>query len=227
MLPCRSGRSPSIHHLVVSSGHSPMSHRLVIPSKGAKITSTWKNKCGYHKSKTKHSRGDSPNKCHRHAKHMVWQRIVSWYVSISIEHKQRNHGDKHLPHGHIKYSQIAQWKVYGRHRKYSQHQKNEVSKNMGQVQDNPSIMCIWCSEDIMALNTKEGAIVQYVWGNQVNHVTNNGTWHMWSDDIVATKHMRGASDPKIGCNTQDIYIMMHGSVKSTSRSKISNMCAIK
>ena len=39
---------------------------------------------------------------------------------------------------------------------------SEMSKHMGQVQDNPSIMCIWCSEDIMALNTEEGAIVQYV-----------------------------------------------------------------
>ena len=39
--------------------------------------------------------------------------------------------------------------------------------------------------------------------------------------------MRGANNPRIGCNTQGIYIMMHGMVKMTSRSKISNMCAIK
>ena len=39
--------------------------------------------------------------------------------------------------------------------------------------------------------------------------------------------MRGANNPRIGCNTQGIYIMMHGIVKMTSRSKISNKCAIK
>ena len=35
---------------------------------------------------------------------------------------------------------------------------NEMSKHMGQVQDNPSIMCIGCSEDSMAHNTIERAI---------------------------------------------------------------------
>ena len=39
--------------------------------------------------------------------------------------------------------------------------------------------------------------------------------------------MRGASNPEIGCNTQGIYIMMHGIVKMTSGSKISNMCISK
>ena len=39
--------------------------------------------------------------------------------------------------------------------------------------------------------------------------------------------MRGANNPRIGCNTQGIYIMMHGIVKMTSGSKISNMCASK
>ena len=39
--------------------------------------------------------------------------------------------------------------------------------------------------------------------------------------------MRGASNPRIGCNTQGIYIVMHGAVKMTSRIKVSNMCAIK
>jgi hypothetical protein len=33
--------------------------------------------------------------------------------------------------------------------------EDEMSKHMGQskVQDNPSIMCTWCSEDSVALNT--------------------------------------------------------------------------
>ena len=39
---------------------------------------------------------------------------------------------------------------------------NEVSKHMGQVQDNPSIMCIGCSEYSVALNTTERAIVHHV-----------------------------------------------------------------
>ena len=37
-----------------------------------------------------------------------------------------------------------------------------VSKHMGQVQDNPSIMCIGCSEDGMALNTIGRLIVHHV-----------------------------------------------------------------
>ena len=41
-LPCRSGQPPSTCHVEARNGHSPMSHRLMIPSKGAKITSTWK-----------------------------------------------------------------------------------------------------------------------------------------------------------------------------------------
>ena len=45
---------------------------------------------------------------------------------------------------------------------------SEMSKHMGQVQDNPSIMCIWCSEDIVALNTMERAIFQHVLCKQVN-----------------------------------------------------------
>ena len=40
--------------------------------------------------------------------------------------------------------------------------RNEVSKHMGQVQDNPSIMCIGCSEYSVALNTIERAIVHHV-----------------------------------------------------------------
>ena len=43
----------------------------------------------------------------------------------------------------------------------------EMSRHMGQVQDNPSIMCIWCGEDSEALNTNEIAILQHVRGNQV------------------------------------------------------------
>ena len=36
---------------------------------------------------------------------------------------------------------------------------NEVSKHMSQVQENPSITCMGCSEDSMALNTMGRAIV--------------------------------------------------------------------
>ena len=39
---------------------------------------------------------------------------------------------------------------------------NEVSKHMGQVQDNPSITCIGCSEYRVALNTIKRAIVHHV-----------------------------------------------------------------
>ena len=39
---------------------------------------------------------------------------------------------------------------------------NEVSKHMGQVQNNPSIMCMVCSEYRVALNTIERAIVHHV-----------------------------------------------------------------
>ena len=39
---------------------------------------------------------------------------------------------------------------------------NEVSKHMGQVQDNPSITGIGCSEDSVALNTIKRAIVHHV-----------------------------------------------------------------
>src|SRR6266511_3065783 len=38
----------------------------------------------------------------------------------------------------------------------------EVSKHMGQVQDNPSITCMGCGEYSVALNTIERAIVQHV-----------------------------------------------------------------
>ena len=41
-------------------------------------------------------------------------------------------------------------------------ERNEMSKQMGQVQDNPSIMCIGCSEHSVALNTIERAIVHHV-----------------------------------------------------------------
>jgi hypothetical protein len=41
-------------------------------------------------------------------------------------------------------------------------EEDEMSKHMGQVQENPSIMCIWCSEDSVALNTIERAIVHHV-----------------------------------------------------------------
>ena len=40
--------------------------------------------------------------------------------------------------------------------------RNEVSKHMGQVQDNPSITCIGCSEYSVALNTIERAIVHHM-----------------------------------------------------------------
>ena len=40
--------------------------------------------------------------------------------------------------------------------------RNEVSKHMGQVQDNPSIMCIGCSEYSVAHNTIEREIVHHV-----------------------------------------------------------------
>ena len=40
--------------------------------------------------------------------------------------------------------------------------QNEMSKHMGQVQDNPSITCIGCSEDSVALNTIERAIIHHV-----------------------------------------------------------------
>ena len=93
---------------------------------------------------------------------------------------------------------------------------------MDQVQDNPSIMCIGCSEDSVALKIIERIIV-HVWGNQVNHVTSNGTWHMWRNDIVATNHMIGASNPRIECNTQGIYVMRHGNVAIVCESNILNI----
>ena len=40
--------------------------------------------------------------------------------------------------------------------------EGEMSKHMDQVQDNPSNTCIGCSEDSVALNTIERAIVQHV-----------------------------------------------------------------
>ena len=42
-----------------------------------------------------------------------------------------------------------------------------MSKHMGQVPDNPSITCIGCSENRVALNTIERAIVHHVLGNQI------------------------------------------------------------
>ena len=39
--------------------------------------------------------------------------------------------------------------------------ENDMSKHM-QVQDNPSIMFIWCSEESVALNTNDIAIVHHV-----------------------------------------------------------------
>ena len=46
-------------------------------------------------------------------------------------------------------------------------QEDDMTKDMRQVQDNPSIMCIGCSENRVALNTMEREIVHHVWGNQV------------------------------------------------------------
>ena len=39
---------------------------------------------------------------------------------------------------------------------------NEGSKHTGQMQDNPSIMCMGCSENRVALNTMERLIVHHV-----------------------------------------------------------------
>ena len=77
---------------------------------------------------------------------------------------------------------------------------SEVSKHMGQVQDNPSIMCMGRSEYSVALNTIERAIVHHVWGNQGKLEAINGICHMRRNDIVATKHVIGASNPRGGCN---------------------------
>ena len=40
-------------------------------------------------------------------------------------------------------------------------QEDDMTKHM-QVQDNPSIMCIWCGEDSVALNTMEREFVHHV-----------------------------------------------------------------
>ena len=40
--------------------------------------------------------------------------------------------------------------------------EDDMSKHMCQVQDNPSITCIGCSEDSVAVNTIERAIVHHV-----------------------------------------------------------------
>ena len=40
--------------------------------------------------------------------------------------------------------------------------EDDMYKHMRQVQDNPSIMCIWCGENQVALNTMERAIVHHV-----------------------------------------------------------------
>jgi hypothetical protein len=45
--------------------------------------------------------------------------------------------------------------------------------------------------------------------------------------IVATKHMIRANNPQVGCNTQGIYVMRHGTMAIMSESNISNMCASK
>ena len=61
--------------------------------------------------------------------------------------------------------------------------RNEMSKHMGQVQDNPSIMCIWCGEESEALNTNDIAILEHVQGNQVmraNSRHSQCTWHVTS-----------------------------------------------
>ena len=39
--------------------------------------------------------------------------------------------------------------------------------------------------------------------------------------------MIGASNPRIGCNTQGIYIMIHGKVAIVNECNITNMCSIK
>ena len=45
------------------------------------------------------------------------------------------------------------------------------------------------------------------------------------NDIGATNHMIVESSPRIGCNTQGIYIMKHGNVAIMGESNMSNMRA--
>ena len=46
--------------------------------------------------------------------------------------------------------------------KHMGHQVHEMCNRQAKVEDNPNIMCTWCSEDSVALNTMERASVHLV-----------------------------------------------------------------
>ena len=107
--------------------------------------------------------------------------------------------------------------------------EGEMSKHMDQVQDNPSIMCMRCSEYSVALNTIEREIVHHVRGNQVmqassakmqhtignhgNHVMcassrhRQCTWHITSTNTTQRSryHHRHWAQRKHGNNKQYLH----------------------